>query len=613
MFLAEANQWPEDVREYFGDGDECHMAYHFPLMPRMYMAVAQEDRYPIVEIMRQTPDIPETCQWAIFLRNHDELTLEMVTDRERDYMYQTYASDLRMRVNLGIRRRLAPLMDNDIDKIKLMNSLLMSMPGSPIIYYGDEIGMGDNVFLGDRNGVRTPMQWSPDRNAGFSKADPQRLYLPPIMDPIYGYQAVNVEAQSRDPSSLLNWMKRIIAVRKAHKAFGRGTLEFLSPATARSWRICASTAMNRSCASPTSRARHSRWSSDLGRFKNRVPVEMAGRTPFPPVGELPYLLTLPGYGFYCFLLTTEAVVPAWHRDLLPPIELPVLVLLDAWKSFFPENHARTRRPMVERLHTQLEKEALPAFLPTQRWFGAKGTPIRSTEVAEQSEWSTEDGSWLLTWTRVSLPDMPPQTYFLPLSLRWGEREEEGGRTVVPCSLARVRQRARVGVLCDAFVDDAFCRALLEAMGRGDEMPFARGRLKFSSTSAYAGLVGTDLAQLPIRRPEAEGTNSALLLGNRLFLKGYRRLQEGINVELEIGRFLTEVSPFRNIAPVAGSVEYHGEDGTIGDARPVAGLHGESGRRMVLHAELFRALSGGPRHPAAGSERSMRPRFTALTS
>ncbi|HET6757624.1 MAG TPA: maltose alpha-D-glucosyltransferase, partial [Burkholderiales bacterium] len=218
MFLAEANQWPEDVREYFGNGDECHMAYHFPLMPRMFMAVAQEDRYPIAEIMRQTPEIPETCQWAIFLRNHDELTLEMVTDRERDYMYSMYAADPRMRVNVGIRRRLAPLMQNDADRIKLMSSLLLSMPGSPIVYYGDEIGMGDNVYLGDRNGVRTPMQWSSDRNAGFSRADPQRLYLPPIMDAIYGFEAVNVEAQARSPSSLLNWTKRIIAVRKAHQA-----------------------------------------------------------------------------------------------------------------------------------------------------------------------------------------------------------------------------------------------------------------------------------------------------------------------------------------------------------------------------------------------------------
>jgi maltose alpha-D-glucosyltransferase/alpha-amylase len=229
VLLAEANQWPEDVREYFGDGDECHMAYHFPLMPRMYMAIAQEDRHPIVEIMQQTPEIPANAQWAVFLRNHDELTLEMVTSKERDYMYRMYAADSRARINLGIRRRLAPLMENDPDRIKLMNSLVLSMPGSPIIYYGDEIGMGDNIFLGDRNGVRTPMQWSPDRNAGFSRADPQRLYLPPVMDPVYGFEAVNVEAQLRDPASLLNWMKRMFAVRRSSQVFGRGRLAFLKP------------------------------------------------------------------------------------------------------------------------------------------------------------------------------------------------------------------------------------------------------------------------------------------------------------------------------------------------------------------------------------------------
>jgi maltose alpha-D-glucosyltransferase/alpha-amylase len=235
LLLAEANQWPEDVLPYFGDGDECHMAFHFPLMPRIFMALAQEDRHPIVEIMHQTPEIPESCQWAIFLRNHDELTLEMVTDRERDYMYQIYATDPRMRINVGIRRRLASMMENDRPRIELLNSLLMSMPGTPIIYYGDEIGMGDNIFLGDRDAVRTPMQWTGDRNAGFSRAEPARLYLPPIMDRVYGYEAVNVEAQGRSAGSLLNWMKRIIAVRKAHRAFGRGPSSSCTPATGRSW------------------------------------------------------------------------------------------------------------------------------------------------------------------------------------------------------------------------------------------------------------------------------------------------------------------------------------------------------------------------------------------
>ena len=278
MFLAEANQWPEDVREYFGNGDECHMAYHFPLMPRMYMAIAQEDRHPIVEIMEQTPDIPDTCQWAVFLRNHDELTLEMVTDRERDYLYQTYASDPQARLNLGIRRRLAPLLDNDRHRIELMYLLLMTMPGSPILYYGDEIGMGDNILLGDRNGVRTPMQWNGGANGGFSTADPKHLFLPPITDPVYGFGAVNVEAQHRNQSSLLNWTRRLIAMRKANRAFGRGTLHFLRPGNRK---ILAYLREYEGeailCVANLSRAPQA-VELDLSPFKDRVPVELMGRS-----------------------------------------------------------------------------------------------------------------------------------------------------------------------------------------------------------------------------------------------------------------------------------------------------------------------------------------------
>src|SRR3990167_7019743 len=297
MLLAEANQWPEDVREYFGEGDECHMAYHFPLMPRMYMAIAQEDRHPIVEIMEQTPDIPDSCQWAVFLRNHDELTHEMVTDRERDYLYQTYASDLQARLNLGLRRRLAPLLDNARHRIELMNLLLMTMPGSPILYYGDEIGMGDNILLGDRNGVRTPMQWNGGAHGGFSTADPARLFLPPIDDPVYGFGAVNVEAQHCNPSSLLNWTRRLIAMRRAHRAFGRGSLRFLRPGNRK---ILAYLREHEDetilCVANLSRAPQA-VELDLSTFRQRVPVELMGRSRFPPIGDLPYLLTLSGHGF----------------------------------------------------------------------------------------------------------------------------------------------------------------------------------------------------------------------------------------------------------------------------------------------------------------------------
>src|SRR5690606_13806065 len=317
VLLAEANQWPEDVSAYFGDGDECHMAYHFPLMPRIYMAIAQEDRFPIADILRQTPDIPQNCQWALFLRNHDELTLEMVTDSERDYLWSTYAADPRARINLGIRRRLAPLMDNERRKIELMNSILMSMPGTPIIYYGDEIGMGDNIYLGDRNGVRTPMQWTPDRNGGFSKADPARLYLPCIMDPVYGFASVNVEAQARSLSSLLSWTKRLISVRKSTRVFGRGNLTIIRPANRSVLAYVRQLGEDAIlCVANLSRSAQA-VELDLSNWKGRIPQEMLGRTRFPRIGELSYLVTLPPYGFFWFHLLAEDPEP---QELVLPRE-----------------------------------------------------------------------------------------------------------------------------------------------------------------------------------------------------------------------------------------------------------------------------------------------------
>ncbi|MEU7939913.1 maltose alpha-D-glucosyltransferase [Microbispora bryophytorum] len=311
VLLAEANQWPADVVEYFGDpvtgGDECHMAFHFPLMPRIFMAVRRESRYPISEILAQTPKIPENCQWGIFLRNHDELTLEMVTDEERDYMYSEYAKDPRMRANVGIRRRLATLLDNDRNQIELFTALLLSLPGSPVMYYGDEIGMGDNIWLGDRDGVRTPMQWTPDRNAGFSSCDPGRLYLPVIMDPIYGYQAINVEAQQKSASSLLHFTKRMIEIRKRHPVFGLGEFTELNSSNPSVLAFVRELGDDRVlCVNNLSRFPQP-VELDLRRFEGSTPVECMGGVPFPPIGELPYLLTLPGHGFYWFTL------PVTHR------------------------------------------------------------------------------------------------------------------------------------------------------------------------------------------------------------------------------------------------------------------------------------------------------------
>jgi maltose alpha-D-glucosyltransferase/alpha-amylase len=560
LLLAEANQWPEDVREYFGEGDECHMAYHFPLMPRMYMAVAQEERHPITEIMAQTPDIPESCQWAIFLRNHDELTLEMVTSKERDYMYNMYASDKRARLNFGIRRRLAPLLENDVGRITLMKSLLLSMPGSPILYYGDEIGMGDNIYLGDRDGVRTPMQWRPERNGGFSRADQQRLYLQPIMDPVYGYEAVNVEAQARAPSSLLNWMRRILAVRKGFTAFGRGTLTFLRPANRKilaylrehGEQIILCVANLARSAQPVE--------LDLAKYKGRVPIELIGRTPFPPIGELPYLLTLPGHGFLWFRLAAAENAPAWREEQVPRDELPVLVLFDGWASLFRDRVVPWRINMSEKVRGELENEALPAFIAGRRWFAAKSDGLRSVQIADSAEWTVSDRTWLVTLVHVEGEGGEMQTYFLPLSLAWEDRDESLLRALGSFTIAKVRQQAQVGMLADAFGDESFVRALVAAVGEGLQLKLARGSLHFKPTSAFARLVGPDLATLSVVMPGSQSSNTIVALNERLFVKGYRRLQAGANPEVEIGRYLTEVVQFAHSVPMAGSVEYVAEDG-----------------------------------------------------
>jgi maltose alpha-D-glucosyltransferase / alpha-amylase len=559
FLLAEANQWPEDVREYFGDGDECHMAYHFPLMPRIYMSIAQEDRYPITEIMGQTPDIPDSCQWAIFLRNHDELTLEMVTSRERDYMYNTYASDVRARINLGIRRRLAPLMENDRDRIKLMNSLLLSMPGSPIVYYGDEIGMGDNVFIGDRNGVRTPMQWSPDRNAGFSRADPQRLYLPPIMDPIYGYPSINVEAQSRDPSSLLSWTKRMLAVRKTSQAFGRGTRRFLRPGNRKILAYLREYGDDSIlCVANLSRTAQP-VELNLGEFKGRVPIEVLGRTTFPPIGDLPYLLTLSAYGFYWFRLTKDAEAPAWHEQILSIEERPVLVLFDGWSSLFRDRVVPWRIGMAEKIRAQFETETLPRFIETQRWYASKGSAVERARIVDQVLWQEAKINWLVALLEVAAGG-ETVSYFMPLALGWEDRDEERLRNLSTAALAKVRQQANVGIMGDAFADEAFCRAVVGAMQKSREVATVQGKLKFRPTAAFGRLAGADFATLAVARPQGSSSNTVVVMGERLILKGYRRLRAGASPELEMGLYLTDEVSYPNCAPLAGVLEYLDKEG-----------------------------------------------------
>jgi len=572
MLLAEANQWPEDVRDYFGDGrDECQMAYHFPLMPRMYMAIGQEDRHPIVEIMEQTPDIPDTCQWAIFLRNHDELTLEMVTSRERDYMYQAYAADARARLNLGIRRRLAPLLDNDHERIKLMNSLLMSMPGAPIIYYGDEIGMGDNVFLGDRNGLRTPMQWGPDRNAGFSRADPQQLYLPPIMDPVYGYEAVNVEAQSRDRSSLLNWMKRLLQVRRSSQAFGRGTLRFIRPGNRRVLvylrEYGADTIL---CVANLARSAQP-VELDLAEHKGTVPIELLGRAAFPPIGELPYLLTLPGYAFYWFRLSREAEAPPWHDERGAREDLPVLVLIQGWSSFFPERVAPWRANLASALRAQLEGRVVPGFLATQRWAAPAGVALGQTPAARGAglggatliDWSLQQAElerWLVAIFEVK-SGAQAGDYFVPLTIALEDTDEVRYRRLQPAALARVRQHAATGVLADAAADEDFCRLVIDGVGGARQLATQLGRVRCTPTRAFAELRAAHPGELPLVPAGHQGTNTTVRIGDGFFLKIIRRVQSGNNAGADVARYLTEVAHFPNSVPLAGFIDYQRGDDT----------------------------------------------------
>ncbi len=561
LLLAEANMWPEDVREYFGDGDECQMAYHFPLMPRMYMAIAQEDRHPIVEILAQTPDIPPNCQWAVFLRNHDELTLEMVTSKERDYMYSMYASESRARINLGIRRRLAPLLENDRARIDLMNSLLLSMPGTPVLYYGDEIGMGDNIFLGDRDGVRTPMQWTSDRNGGFSRADPQRLFLPPIQDPIYGFEALNVEAQSREPSSLLNWTRRLLAVRASTQAFGRGSFKMLHPGNRK---VLAYVREYKDevilCVANVSRTAQP-VELDLGAYQGRVPTEMLGRNAFSPIGKLPYYLTLMAYGFFWFRLSADAEPPLWHTERLAVEDLPVLVLFDGWNSLFRNRVVPWRIAMAEKTRAQLEREMLPRFLLRQRWYAAKTEPLERASLAEHAMLEAGGSQWLLALVDTHGPAEPAR-YFVPLAIAFEDGDEERQAALAALAVTKVRQQATMGLLADAMADEPFCRALVEAIGAGRELKAEGGTLRFTPGDSFHSIVGDTLSSTTPLQRLTGSSNSISLLGHQLFLKAYRRLHRGVNLELEMGRFLADTAGFANCVPIAGSVDFHAADGSI---------------------------------------------------
>jgi maltose alpha-D-glucosyltransferase/alpha-amylase len=594
IFLAEANQWPEDVRQYFGEDDECHMAFHFPLMPRMFMAIAEEDRYPILDIMRQTPEIPPNCQWAIFLRNHDEMTLEMVTERERDSMYRIYATEPRARVNVGIRRRLAPLMENDRRRIELLLGLLLSMPGTPIVYYGDEIGMGDNIYLSDRDGVRTPMQWSIDRNGGFSRADPARLYLPPIQDPVYGFASVNVESQSRSPSSLINWLRKLIAVRQGYKVFGRGTLTFLLPtnrkviAYVREYKdekvLCVANLAHTA----------QQVVLDLSPYKGRVPVEMSGWSPFHAIAADRYAVSLPGHGFYWFLLSESAKAPKWYAEL--PGQLPELLTL-----VLPRDVDTTQ--LGGKALDLFEIDVLPAYLPKQRWFADKNTETQRYALVDTGRLERSDVRAYLTMVEGA------HRYFVPIVLADDMTPEETASRGL-ATLARTRTGAHSGYLMDAFAIEAFSRALFDDIRKNFRLPSLRGG-EYRGTATPTFAAATFAQSLQVRRMDVEQSNTSVVIGERAILKAYRRIHAGPQPELEIARFL-DAAGFRSTPALYGSLEHvdaAGASTALAIVQEFVESQGDGWTVTINYLERFfdrrknmsAAVDGGAPAPAALSD------------
>jgi maltose alpha-D-glucosyltransferase/alpha-amylase len=564
MLLAEANQWPEDAVAYFGDGDECHMAFHFPLMPRLFMGIRMEDRFPIEDILEQTPRIPESAQWAVFLRNHDELTLEMVTDEERDYMYRVYASQRRARINLGIRRRLAPLLSNNRRKIELMYGLLLSLPGSPVLYYGDEIGMGDNIYLGDRNGVRTPMQWSGNRNAGFSDANPQRLYLPVISDPEYRYEAVNVESQEHNPSSLLWWVRRLVNLRRRHPAFGRGGLTTVDSGNPKVLAFSREYDGERLLVAANLSRFAQQAAIDLSAEEGRVPVESFGGSPFPRIDGRPYPLTLGPHAFYWFVLQstdeTTRVEPGPEdgglRELLPPsapagARAPVVAA--------PTGEELLRgggRPGLE--------IALPGFVEACRWFGGKGGRVRAVRIVESIPLDSGEGAALaLVVAEVDTDEEEGERYLLPLQVSVGE-EAGAVRSERPEAIvAEARVDGTDGVVLDALASPPACARLLDLIRTEGRRAGRRGVLEGLRLPAFAGLDGE--GPPPEGRVlSTEQSNSSVRYDDRFLLKLFRHLEEGINPDLEVSRFLSEHG-FRHAPPAAGALVYRrteGEEATV---------------------------------------------------
>ncbi len=575
MLLSEANQWPEDAAAYFGDGDESNMAFHFPLMPRMFMAIEMEDRFPIVDILDQTPAIPEGCQWAIFLRNHDELTLEMVTDEERDYMYRAYASDPRARINLGIRRRLAPLMENNRRKIELMNVLLFSLPGTPIIYYGDEIGMGDNYFLGDRNGVRTPMQWNPDRNAGFSKAGPQKLFMPVIIEAEYHYESINVENQERNPSSLLWWMRRTIAMRKRFKAFSCGSLEVLASDNPKVLSFIRSfegekllVVINLSRFTQT-------VTVDLSRYAGMVPEEVFSRNRFPMIQDARYHFTMGPYDPFWFVLrSTEAGLEL--REVGDTLML---------KEGHPWSDV-----LKGRAGERLCRVVMPHYLQRVFWFCGKGRTISQINVIDSCRLKQDDQLFLLAFLQVTYTEQETEIYLIPMTWLSSERLQALTDWHPLATITALSLGDAEGVLYDAIYLEEFRVLLLELMS-------GRAKVHGANGSELVGMRGGGVTKISPPRPElfpsrvaiVEQNNTSIMYGDRLLFKMYRKLQDGINPEPEILRFLAGNKKFRNVPSYAGGIEYHAAGGKaydLGVLQTFIPCHGDAWRSTLTILTQF---------------------------
>lgn len=541
VLMAETNLWPEEAAAYYGEGDECHMNYHFPLMPRLYMALQTEDRYPIIDILDQTPSIPDSCQWALFLRNHDDLMLTMVTEEERDYLYKVFAQDHGAKINEGIRRRLAPLLANDRRKIELLNSLLFSLPGTPVIYYGDEIGMGDNIYLGDRNSVRTPMQWNADRNAGFSAANPQKLFLPVIRDPQYRYEAVNVENQNRNPSSLLWWMKNIITMRKRLKAFSHGTIEFLSSPNSKIL------AFIRSFEGETILvvANLSKYSQavafNLSRFKGIQPVEIFSQNKFLEIGEEKYNFTLGPYGYYWFLMeqredTNEAPVERAISDLEVESE---------WEHFFDTYSAKRA----------FEKKILPTYMRSCRWFGGKSKNIVSVDVSRFPALEIEGKTAFLTQIELRYTDGLPETYSLPVTfVTNAEKIVFYLKNSPQAVLCYLKTPEKEGIIIDALFSEAFCNELFWQIKNNNSFAVTSGRLHFESGKMLAGL-NIEKEDISSEVLKVEQSNTSVIYNDQYFFKIYRKLDVDINPDLELVRFLSDKTDFENSPRYGGGIQY----------------------------------------------------------